>query len=79
MALFGKVSQNKTNVSITNTDLHNTGVRQKISSTVTVKNLLKNEKYCFAVGAYDFNEDLTNGEIGRTSEDVLCLNPLSIP
>lgn len=27
MALFGKVSQNQTNVSVTNTDLHNTGVR----------------------------------------------------
>jgi hypothetical protein len=44
---------------------------------VTVKNLVKNKKYCFAVGAYDANEQLSN-DIGETGEDIVCLHPLPI-
>ena len=56
MALFGKVSANGVNVSLTSKDVSNTGVRQKIGATVTVNNLVMNEKYCFAVAAFNENE-----------------------
>lgn len=58
--------------------MHNTGIRHKIGSCVTIKNLLRNEKYCFAVGAYDYNEELANDNVGLTTEDIMCLHPLPI-
>lgn len=45
---------------------------------MTIKNLLRNEKYCFAAGAFDYNEELSNGKVGKTTEDVICLHPLPI-
>jgi len=77
MAIFGKVSDAGVFVSTTSTDLYNTGVRNKIGSVLSIKHLTQNEKYCFAVAAYDANEDVSNG-IGTTGEDIVCLHPLPI-
>jgi hypothetical protein len=52
-------------VSLTCTDLYNTGIRLPIDAVVTVKNLLQNEKYCFAVAGYVNASKYSNsGEIG---------------
>ena len=61
MAIFGKVSANGVHVSLTCNDLSNTGTRQKIGGVVSINGLKENEKYCFAVAAYDANEAVSNG------------------
>lgn len=78
MAIFGKVSANGVNVSLTCNDLTNTGTRQKIGGVVTIPGLKKNDKYCFAVAAYDATENVSNG-IGETSDDISLLHPLPLP
>lgn len=45
---------------------------------MTINGLKRNQKYCFAVAAYDGTEGVSNG-IGETSEDVSTLNPLPLP
>jgi len=78
MAVYGKVSAHGVFVSKTNVDLTNTGVRYNVGSVVTIPNLLSNEKYCFAVGAFNGNEELSNDSIGTTSQDIPTLIPLPI-
>lgn len=59
------MSANGVDVSLTCTDLYNTGIRLPIDAVVTVKNLLQNEKYCFAVAGYVNASKYSNsGEIG---------------
>ncbi|EAR94374.2 hypothetical protein TTHERM_00049190 (macronuclear) [Tetrahymena thermophila SB210] len=76
MAIFGKKSENGVDVSNAQRDLYNTGLMQEIGAVLTIKHLVQNEKYCFAVEAYDANEEAS--QIGETGEDVLCLHPLPI-
>lgn len=78
MAIFGKISANGVNVSLTCNDLNNTGIRQKIGAIVTMNGLQRNEKYCFAVAAYDGTEGVSNG-IGETGDDITTLHPLPLP
>jgi len=40
--------------------------------------LKRNEKYCFAVAAYDGTEGVSNG-IGETGDDITTLHPLPLP
>lgn len=76
MSIYGKESANGVDVSAACKDLYNTGLLQKIGSVVTIKHLQQNQKYCFAVGSFDANDE--PGNIGETSEDILCLHPLPI-
>lgn len=78
MALFGKVSQNGVNVSVTSNDLQNTGTRVQNGAIVTVSNLRMNEKYCFAAAGYDPREKVINNEIGETGEDIATVLPLPL-
>jgi hypothetical protein len=39
--------------------------------------LVENQKYCFAVAAYDAMEEIS-GTMGENSEDIVCLHPLPI-
>lgn len=38
----------------------------------------RNQKYCFAVAAYDGTEGVSNG-IGDTGDDITTLHPLPLP
>ena len=51
MALYGKVSESDVNVSLTCTDLKNTGIKYNLGSVLTVRTDYENEKYCFACAA----------------------------
>jgi hypothetical protein len=53
MAMYGKLSQNGVDVSLTSTELQNTGTRNPIGSIVTIPNLRMNEKYVFGCAAYN--------------------------
>ena len=54
MSIFGREAQaGRSGVAETNIDLDNTGIRQEISSVITINNLEENTKYCFAVAGYD--------------------------
>ncbi len=77
-AVFGRKSYKKIHVSQTCNLLANTGVRQAVDQTVTINNLVPNEVYCFAVGAYNGHEDLCNDQLGLTSEDILTAHPFSL-
>ena len=76
MAIFGKKS-NKTDVSITCTELSNTGIRYQANSIVTIPHLVPNEKYCFAVAAFDAEENVCN-DIGHTGEEIFSALPMPI-
>ena len=45
---------------------------------MTIDQLEPNEVYCFAVGAYNAHEDLSNDQLGLTSEDILTGHPFSL-
>lgn len=77
MAIYGKVSANGVDVSLTSNDFPNTGTRMNNGSIVTITNLTPNEKYCFAVAGFDPDEQVIKG-IGKTGEDVLTAYPLPI-
>jgi len=77
MSMYGKVSQNGVDVSLTSTDLQNTGTRVKNGAIVTITNLRVNEKYCFAAAGYNPQEKVING-IGKTGEDIATVNPLPL-
>lgn len=76
MAIYGKRANN-TGVSITSTDLSNTGIHYPMNSLVTVPNLSHNSKYSFAVAAFDAEENLANG-IGETLRDIHSSQPMPI-
>ncbi|EGR33042.1 hypothetical protein IMG5_062970 [Ichthyophthirius multifiliis] len=78
MAVYGKISdESKSQITENCIQLQNTGIRQQIGQTVIIKNLTENQKYQFAVAAFDATEELS-GTIGENSEDIVCLNPLPV-
>ena len=76
MALYGKRANN-TSVSTTSTSLSNTGIHYPMNSIVRIPNLSQNCKYCFAVGAYDLEENLSN-QIGQTTLEIHTSQPMPI-
>ena len=76
MALYGKKA-GSTSVSVTSTELNNTGIHYPMNSIVKIPNLHHNNKYCFAVAAYDTEENLSN-QIGTTTQDIHSSQPLPI-
>ena len=60
MAMYGKIAQFGVDVSLTSTELQNTGTRYPVGSIVTIPNLRMNEKYVFACAAYNPQERLIN-------------------
>lgn len=77
MAVYGKVSANGVDVSLTCTALQNTGIMYPVGSIIYIPNILPNENYCFAAAAYNVDEGLIN-EIGETSLSVCTNLPLPI-
>ncbi|CAD8105884.1 unnamed protein product [Paramecium primaurelia] len=73
-----KISANAVNVSLTCNDLNNTGIGQKIGAIVTINGLKRNQKYYFAVAAYDGTEGVSNG-IGETGDEITTIHPLPLP
>jgi hypothetical protein len=76
MAIYGKRASN-TDVSVTSTDLTNTGIHYSMNSLVRIPNLSHNSKYSFAVAGYDVEENLSN-QIGDTLRDVHTSQPMPI-
>lgn len=76
MALYGKKANN-TSVSATSTSLSNTGIHYPMNSLVRIPNLSHNSKFCFAVAAYDLDENLSN-QIGETTLEIHTSQPLPV-
>jgi hypothetical protein len=76
MAIYGKRANN-TAVSITSTDLSNTGIHYQMNSIVRVPNLSHNSKYSFAVAAFDPEQNISNA-IGETLLNVHTSQPMPI-
>jgi hypothetical protein len=76
MAIYGKKANN-TDVSATSTELSNTGIRYQTNDIVSIPHLVPNEKYCFAVAAFDAEENICN-DIGTSGEDIYAALPLPI-
>lgn len=75
-SLFGK-KDNNTDVSTTSDQLEGTGVRFQPNAIVRITKLRPNEKYSFAVAAYDAEENISN-TIGVTLKNVHSSQPLPI-
>jgi hypothetical protein len=75
ISLYGKKSAHGVNVSLTCTELNNTGRRHEPGEVVRVDGLTENEAYCFAVAAWDAREEVSGG-IGETGVTVPALLPL---
>lgn len=76
MALFGKTTDT-TAVSVTSTELSNTGIHYPMNSIVRIPNLPANSTYSFAVAAYDMEENLSN-QIGETTQPIHNSQPMPI-
>jgi len=76
MAIYGKKGQN-TDVSATSTELSNCGIRYQCNDVISIPHLVPNEKYCFAVAAFDAEENICN-DIGITGEKIHAALPLPV-
>ena len=76
--VYGKAAGAGTDVSLNNCEFPGTGEPVFPSSTiVTIANLLPNEKYVFAIAAYDDQDRVIHG-IGSTSLACLAVCPLPL-
>ena len=85
--VFGKPAGAGTSVSLTSDELAGTGVdvpasdveNGAVGATVEISGLLPNEKYVFAVAAFDAAGNVLGAGIGVTSPPVVAALPLPLP
>jgi hypothetical protein len=77
-SLFGKLEGAGTEVSLTNSEFRNLGVRFATDCVVTVDNLPENESFNFASACFTAEDEVING-IGESCTPILTLFPLQIP